>query len=218
MSASSRRYRPWDTLLISINHLIRVNDFKKNDHEKEINSPAKTLPENPLSPAEKKHSQGLVRVNCSGEVCAQALYLGQSLTAKENTLKEHMRQSAAEELNHLIWCQQRLAELDSHPSLLDPAWYMLSYCLGLIMGLMGDAVSLGFIAATEELVGEHLSTHLKKLPQNDQKSAAILTQMLEDELDHAQSALELGGAPFKTSTKHLMRTCSKLMTTSSYHI
>lgn len=181
-------------------------------------SPAEGHSESELSEQERKHVAGLMRVNHTGEVCAQALYQGQALTARLPKVREEMQQAADEEIDHLVWCEERLRELDSNTSVLNPLWYGTSFALGAIAGAIGDDVSLGFVAATEERVCNHLRDHLKQLPEDDRKSQLILQQMLEDEERHGTSALEAGGKDFPDSVKDAMSTVSKLMTGSSYRI
>jgi ubiquinone biosynthesis monooxygenase Coq7 len=164
------------------------------------------------------HVAGLMRVNHTGEVCAQALYQGQALTAKLPTVRKEMQQAAQEEVDHLVWCEERLRELDSHTSYLNPAWYGLSFAMGAIAGAIGDKVSLGFVAATEERVCHHLRDHLKQLPDEDRKSQLILQQMLEDEQRHGENALEAGGTEFPGPVKDAMTTVSQVMTRTSYRI
>jgi len=171
-----------------------------------------------LSARERRHVAGLMRVNHTGEVCAQALYQGQALTAKLPTVREEMQQAAEEEVDHLVWCEQRLRELDSKPSVLNPAWYGLSFALGAVAGAIGDRVSLGFVAATEERVCSHLRDHLKSLPDEDRKSRLILQKMLEDEQRHGDKALQAGGTDLPRPVKDVMTAVSKLMTGSSYRI
>ncbi len=171
-----------------------------------------------LSEKERRHVAGLMRVNHTGEVCAQALYQGQALTAKLPTVREEMQHAAAEEVDHLVWCEQRLRELDSQPSVLNPLWYGLSFGLGAIAGTIGDKVSLGFVAATEERVSNHLRDHLKSLPEDDRKSRLIVQKMLEDEQRHGEKALEAGGADFPQPFKDAMTVVSKVMTRSSYRV
>jgi ubiquinone biosynthesis monooxygenase Coq7 len=166
----------------------------------------------------RKHISGLIRINHTGEVCAQALYQGQALTANEQETREAMQQSADEEIDHLAWCEQRLNELGSKPSLLNPAFYALSFGIGATAGIIGDRWSLGFIAATEEQVCKHLRDHLEKLPNDDKKSRAILEQMLVDEEAHGLKALEYGGEPFSQNQKQLMTAVSKVMTATTYRI
>jgi ubiquinone biosynthesis monooxygenase Coq7 len=159
-----------------------------------------------------------MRVNHTGEVCAQALYQGQALTARLPTVREEMQQAAEEEIDHLVWCEERLRELGSHTSYLNPAWYGMSFALGAIAGAIGDEVSLGFVAATEERVCNHLKDHLKQLPGEDRKSQLILQQMLEDEQRHGENALAAGGTDFPKPVKDAMTTVSQVMTRTSYRI
>lgn len=181
-------------------------------------SPATQADETELSARERRHAAGLMRVNHTGEVCAQALYQGQAATAKLARVRKKMEAAADEEIDHLAWCDERLRQLHSRPSLLNPLWYGLSFSLGAAAGLVNDKVSLGFVAATEEQVGEHLRDHLKRLPQEDQKSRVIVQTMLKEEETHGQNALRAGGYRFPKPVKALMRLTSKLMTTSSYRV
>lgn len=181
-------------------------------------SPAQGLTEQPLNTEEKRHVAGLMRVNHSGEVCAQALYQGQALTAQLAKIKAQMAQSAEEEIDHLAWCEQRLHELGSQPSILNPLWYLGSFMLGTLAGLAGDRWSLGFVAETEQQVSAHLQHHLKKLPAQDEKSKAILEKMHDDEIHHAHVAIDAGAADLPFALKKLMQGVSKLMTYTSYHI
>lgn len=181
-------------------------------------SPAANQLENEMTPAEKQHAAGLMRVNHAGEICAQALYQGQALTAKLPEIREEMELAAEEEIDHLVWCQQRLNELDSNPSLLNPIWYSMSFAIGAGAGLISDKVSLGFVAATEQQVCKHLEEHLDSLPDADMKSRAVVSQMLEDEAKHAHMALDAGGYTFPAPVKAVMTLVSKAMTSTSYHI
>lgn len=157
-------------------------------------SPAARTEDNDLSDQERELAAGLMRINHTGEVCAQALYQGQSLTARLPDVRESMNQAAAEEVDHLAWCESRLKELDSRPSLLNPAFYAMSFGLGAVAGLIGDKWSLGFVGETEKQVCEHLEDHLEKLPAQDLRSRAILQQMIVDERKHGDSAMAAGGA------------------------
>jgi ubiquinone biosynthesis monooxygenase Coq7 len=181
-------------------------------------SPAQGHADTELSDRERRHAAGLMRVNHTGEVCAQALYQGQALTAKLPTVRDEMEQAAAEEVDHLVWCEQRLRELDSRPSVLNPAWYGLSFALGAVAGAISDKVSLGFVAATEERVCDHLRDHLKSLPEDDRKSRLIVQKMLEDEQRHGDKALQAGGSEFPRQVKDAMSVVSQVMTRSSYRI
>mgnify|MGYP000725127980 FL=1 len=181
-------------------------------------SPSAGHSESELSEDERRHVAGLMRVNHTGEVCAQALYQGQALTAKLPTVRDEMQQAAAEEVDHLVWCEQRLRELDSQPSVLNPAWYGLSFALGAVAGAISDKISLGFVAATEERVCNHLRDHLQSLPEEDRKSRLIVQKMLEDEQRHGDKALEAGGTDFPQAVKDAMTVVSKVMTSSSYRV
>lgn len=181
-------------------------------------SPARSLDETELSEAERKKSAALMRVNHTGEVCAQALYQGQALTAKLPDVRAEMEHAAEEEIDHLVWCQERIDTLDSHTSYLNPVWYGLSFAIGAGAGLVSDKVSLGFVAATEHQVCKHLEEHLQKLPEQDVRSRAVIEQMLEDEARHADMALNAGGYNFPAPVKGLMTLVSKVMTTASYRI
>ncbi|GHD33543.1 2-polyprenyl-3-methyl-6-methoxy-1,4-benzoquinone monooxygenase [Parahalioglobus pacificus] len=179
-------------------------------------SPADGHADTELPDTERRHVAGLMRVNHTGEVCAQALYQGQSLTARLPEVREEMEQAAAEEVDHLVWCEERLKELGSRPSALNPAWYGLSFALGAAAGAISDKVSLGFVAATEERVCKHLKDHLKQLPDDDRKSQLILQKMLEDEQRHGENALAAGGSDFPRPVKDAMSFVSQVMTRSSY--
>jgi 3-demethoxyubiquinol 3-hydroxylase len=181
-------------------------------------SPAKDIAEAELSPEETRHAANLMRVNHTGEICAQALYQGQALTAKLPHVRAEMEKAAAEEIDHLVWCHERLDALNSHTSYLNPLWYGMSFAIGAGAGLVSDKVSLGFVAATEEQVCSHLQNHLEELPTQDVKSRAVVTQMLRDEAHHADMALAAGGMRFPAPVKSLMTLISKAMTKSSYRI
>lgn len=181
-------------------------------------SPSDGHSDTELSEQERKHVAGLMRVNHTGEVCAQALYQGQALTARLPTVREEMEAAAREEVDHLVWCEERLRELGSHTSYLNPAWYGMSFALGALAGAIGDQVSLGFVAATEERVCNHLRDHLKQLPDEDRKSQLILQQMLEDEQRHGENALEAGGTDFPKPVKDTMTAVSSVMTRTAYRI
>ncbi|ROS01534.1 ubiquinone biosynthesis monooxygenase Coq7 [Sinobacterium caligoides] len=180
-------------------------------------NPADTASEG-ISETSRQHTAGLMRINHTGEVCAQALYQGQAATAKLVEVRESMNQAAEEEIDHLAWCEQRVRQLGSRPSLLNPAFYGLSFTIGALAGIAGDKYSLGFVAATEQQVCKHLSDHLKQLDDDDHKSRAILEQMLIDEGEHATSALEAGGIDFPQPVKKLMSLTAKVMTATTYRI
>lgn len=171
-----------------------------------------------MSGEERQHAAGLMRINHTGEVCAQALYQGQGLTARLPEVRGQMEAAAQEEIDHLAWCEARLSELDGRTSRLNPLFYTASFGIGALAGAIGDRLSLGFVAATEEQVGRHLDQHLTTLPSGDQRSRAILQQMAIDEAHHAQQALEAGGARFPGPVKAGMTLMSKVMTRSVYRI
>ncbi|MEY3523237.1 MAG: hypothetical protein RIT33_654 [Pseudomonadota bacterium] len=177
-----------------------------------------TMNESELSAEEKKHAAGLMRVNHVGEVCAQALYQSQKLHAKSDDLKNKLEHAAIEEEDHLAWCERRLEELDSRPSLLNPVWYAGSFVLGSIAGLAGDKISLGFVAETEKQVEHHLDEHLKELPSNDHRSRAIVAQMRADEIAHGQMAIQEGGVELPSAVQEVMKTMAKVMTVTAYRI
>jgi ubiquinone biosynthesis monooxygenase Coq7 len=171
-----------------------------------------------LDSEQRKHAAGLMRINHVGEVCAQALYQSQKLVARNSEIKEMLDHSAQEELDHLAWCETRLKELGSHTSYLNPFWYAGSFAIGLAAGLAGDKWSLGFVAETEKQVESHLESHLKKLPEEDHRSRAIVDQMRMDEIEHGQAALHAGGVTLPMSIQKMMQAMSKVMTTAAYKI
>lgn len=181
-------------------------------------SPAGEFDEIELSESDRVHAAGLMRINHTGEVCAQALYQGQATTAKLKDVRQSMEQAAEEEIDHLAWCEERLQQLDSQPSLLNPLWYALSYGMGAAAGIAGDKWSLGFVAETEDQVCEHLQEHLEKLPVEDSKSKAILEQMIDDEKQHGDTARSAGGADLPTPVKQAMTAMSKVMKKTTYKI
>ena len=180
--------------------------------------PGSDLPEADLNEMEKKESSALMRINHVGEVCAQALYQGQALTAKNEEVQEVLMHAAREETEHLAWTERRIAELDGRKSFLNPIWYGGSFTIGAVAGLLGDKWNLGFLAETEHQVGEHLGGHLKRLPDQDVKSRAIVTQMQIDEASHATMAMSQGGVELPVPVKMAMKMGSKVMTRSAYWI
>ena len=165
-----------------------------------------------LSAEQKKLAAGLMRVNHSGEMAAQALYQGQSLTARDPKLVDKLRHASIEESDHLNWCRNRLEELGEKPSLLDPVWYAGSFAIGMAAGIVGDRWNLGFLAETEHQVVRHLDDHLNRLPENDHRSRAIVEQMKIDEQGHAELAEDLGAAALPQPVKQMMKLTSKVMT------
>jgi len=183
-------------------------------------SPASELTEDPIATDQelRKTSAALMRVNHVGEVCAQALYQGQALTSRSDSVRLKMQEAADEEIDHLNWCYQRIEELDGRTSLFNPIWYAGSFALGLGAGIAGDKWSLGFLAETEKQVVEHLQSHLEKLPEEDSVSRAVVSQMAEDEAKHAEMAIESGAAELPQSVKEMMKATAKIMTTISEKI
>ena len=171
-----------------------------------------------LTDREKTHSAGLMRINHVGEVCAQALYQSQKLHAKSDELKAKLEQAAIEEEDHLAWCESRLEELGSRPSLLNPLWYAGSFFLGSAAGLAGDKISLGFVAETEKQVEHHLDGHLQELPSCDHQSRAIVAQMRADEIEHGEMAIREGGVELPAPIQSAMKIMAKVMTFTAYRI
>ncbi|ASU37659.1 demethoxyubiquinone hydroxylase family protein [Herbaspirillum sp. meg3] len=181
-------------------------------------NPAAQIGDSAMSDAEKLHSAGLMRVNHVGEVCAQALYDAQGRFAQAQALKQQFAHAGIEEEDHLAWTAERLRELGSHTSLLNPLWYAGSYVLGTIAARVGDARNLGFVAETERQVELHLISHLEKLPPQDAKSRAIVDQMRKDEVEHGEAAKALGAAEMPAPIRGVMKMMSKVMTTVAYRI
>lgn len=181
-------------------------------------SPAHHMVENSLSENERTHIAGLMRIDHTGEVCAQALYAGQAWLARNDAVRQKMLHAAVEENDHLGWCEERLRDLNTHRSYLNWFWYTGSFSIGVAAGLLGDPISLGFIVETERQVVKHLENHLASLPADDKKSHAILQQMREDEEKHATTALRAGARELPLPVRWLMRGMAKVMTTLTYHI
>src|SRR5690625_2108164 len=208
-----RRYSPIDELLIHIDRGLRTvfgrPPLTGRPH------PAEHQLEADLSDAERTQSARLMRVNHTGEVCAQALYQGQALTARDPAVREAMQQAADEENDHLAWCADRVEELGQRTSLLNPLFYMGSLAIGTLAGAVGDRWSLGFLAETERQVVDHLDGHLRRLPDADARSRAIVEQMKIDEGEHANAAVSAGAADLPRPVRDLMRLSSKVMTQST---
>jgi len=176
------------------------------------------VPDAPMDESEKKQAAALMRVNHSGEICAQALYQGQALTARDPVVQQKLQQAAQEETEHLAWTARRVHELGGHLSLLNPFWYAGSLAIGAAAGMLGDKWNLGFLAETERRVGNHLQSHLERLPPQDEKSRAIVQQMYEDETRHADMAISLGGAALPRPVQWLMKLNGKVMTGTAYWV
>lgn len=181
-------------------------------------SPAASLPETIATNAQRKKVAGLMRVNHAGEICAQALYHGQAVTARTPAVRDALAKAADEEVDHLAWCAQRLNELGDRPSVLDPVWYAGSFAIGAIAGLGGDRRSLGFVAETERQVVKHLQLHLEQVEQNDPRTRSILEQMITDEARHGGAALDQGGELPPAFIRFGMKLVAKLMTSTSQRI
>lgn len=181
-------------------------------------SPAEGKAEAALDERERAHAAALMRVNHVGEICAQALYQGQALTARDATAKAAFEQAAREEEDHLAWSAERIRELGGRPSLLNPLWYAGSLAIGALAGTLGDRWNLAFLAETEQQVEEHLSGHLHALPPQDARTRAVVEAMRSDEAKHRASALRLGAAELPEPAKAAMRLASKVMTTVAYRV
>lgn len=206
-----RRFAPLDHLLIAADDALRA--LSGSAHAARA-SPSGTLAEG----GDARVSAALMRVNHTGEICAQALYSGQALFARDPRVREALNAAAAEERDHLAWCRARLGELHSRPSLLDPAWYAASFGLGLVSGLAGDRWSMGFLAETEAQVERHLEGHLERLPPSDARSRAVVDQMRLDEVRHGSMGRQLDGRELPLAVKAAMRLASKVMTRTAYYV
>lgn len=181
-------------------------------------SPGDAVPDAPMDDAERRHAAGLMRINHVGEVCAQALYVGQAALARTEETRRHLMHAAQEETDHLAWCAERLKQLDSRPSLLNPLWYAGSYAIGVAAAAVGDPISLGFVVETERQVEAHLAEHLERLPSQDERSRAILRQMQADEVRHADAAQARGGIDLPWPLPRLMHAASTVMKTVAYRL
>ena len=187
-------------------------------HRAQRPSPAEDRDEATLEDAERAHAAALMRINHVGEVCAQALYQGQALTARDPANREALEHAASEEQDHLAWSAARVDELGGRLSLANPLWYAGAFAIGATAGILGDRWSLAFLAETEDQVEEHLSGHLEQLSESDTRTRAVVEQMRSDEARHRETALELGAAELPAPVKGAMRLMSKLMTTVAYRI
>jgi ubiquinone biosynthesis monooxygenase Coq7 len=210
----SRHYTPFDLLVINLDQAVRTLAGRPLVTERP--NPADGVDDAELGEAEKAKSVRLMRVNHSGEVAAQALYQGQALTAKLPDVRARMERAAAEENDHLDWCEKRVQAMDGHLSYLNPLWYAGSFAIGATAGLIGDKWSLGFVAETERQVIRHLDEHLKEISPDDQKSRAVLEQMKVDEAHHGDMAKAAGGAELPEPVKSLMQMTSRIMTGAAY--
>ena len=212
----NRAYSPADRLLMNLDQAVRTLFGRPQVTERA--NPAHSLPEVEMSETQRDHAARLMRINHTGEVCAQGLYQGQALTARDPAVRRSMQRSAAEENDHLDWCEQRVEELGGRLSLLNPLWYAGSFAIGAAAGIAGDRWSLGFVAETEKQVEGHLDEHLEQLSPDDRRTRAILEQMKADEIAHGQKAMAHGGVQLPGPIRGLMRITSKIMTKSVYRV
>ena len=210
-----RHFRKIDSFLTEVQHGLAtlLHQFTATQI-----SPGKSRINPELNPDETRTSQGCMRVNHTGEVCAQALYRGQALASDNSQLKAHLHQAAEEEIDHLLWCHERLDELNTHSSYLDPLWYLFSFMLGYAAAKKNDQLSLGFVEETEKQVLEHLQNHQRFLSAQDHKSRAIISVMQEDEARHAEHAHALGAVELSSLMKTVMKLQSRVMTSTAYFV
>ncbi len=213
---NNRELTPLDRLLVGANDMLRTVAAPAGHSARD--NPASGVKESRLSTAEKAHAAGLMRVNHAGEVAAQALYKGHAAVARDQDIERQMQDAAAEELDHLAWCEQRIEELGEQPSRLSPVWYAGAYAIGAASGILGDKWSLGFIAETEKQVCEHLDRHLDGLPAADVRSRTIIATMRDEEAEHGRNAVEAGAAELPGPVKSLMRLTAKVMTKAAYWV
>jgi ubiquinone biosynthesis monooxygenase Coq7 len=213
---TNRKLSALDRLLAGANDALRTVAAPAGRPAR--NSPADSIEESDLSDVQKSHSAALMRVNHAGEVAAQALYKGHATVASDNNVERQMQQAAAEEFDHLAWCEQRIRELGERPSRLSPMWYAGAYAIGAASGMLGDKWSLGFIAETERQVCEHLDGHLDGLPEADARSRAIVEKMRDEEAAHGENAIAAGATDLPGPVKTLMRLTAKVMTRTAYWV
>ena len=211
-----RNYSKIDRLIASIDEGLRVSTGEAPEPFRE--NPAGDLAPIDLDENQRRHVAGLMRINHTGEVCAQALYAGQAATARDDATRDAMQLAADEEIDHLSWCEDRLKELDSRPSVLNPFWYAGSFAIGAVAGIAGDDWSLGFVRETENQVEAHLQDHLEKLPESDTRSQASLDQMKIDEAKHAQMAQEAGARELPPPIRRAMAFTAGIMKSLVYRI
>jgi ubiquinone biosynthesis monooxygenase Coq7 len=212
-----RSYSLWDQLIFHIDEaLTSIQPFYVSTRPSPADSLA--IQESDLNKKQRQLSGSLMRINHVGEVCAQALYTGQALTARSEKTQHKLKKAAQEEVDHLSWCQQRIRQLDTHVSYLNPFWYISALLIGLTAGLWGDEISLGFLAETEHQVERHLQKHLQRLPLQDKKSRAILEQMRKEEIEHALTAEDAGAIPLPIVIQWGMQGLAKFMSLVAYRI
>jgi 3-demethoxyubiquinol 3-hydroxylase len=211
-----RRLTPLDRLLAGAENALRT--LAATGHPGARPSPSAGLADADLDDSQRSHAAGLMRVNHAGEIAAQGLYQGHAAVSRDAATEEQMQRAAREEYDHLAWCEQRLGELGSRPSLLSPLWYAGAFAIGAASGILGDKWSLGFVAETENQVCAHLTGHLGRLPEQDAKSRAIVEQMREEEERHGENALGAGAAELPPPVKRLMKLTAGIMTRTAYWI
>jgi len=213
---NTRHYTTLDRLIAAVDEALRISTGEAPAPQRE--NPAGDLANIELDEEQRRHVAGLMRINHTGEVCAQALYAGQAATARNDATREAMQSAADEEIDHLSWCEDRLKELDSHPSLLNPLWYAGSFAIGAAAGIAGDEWSLGFVKETENQVEAHLQDHLERLPEGDARSQAILDQMKVDEAKHADMAEAAGARDLPEPIRRAMALTAGIMKTLAYRL
>lgn len=211
-----RHYTTLDRIIGSIDEALRISTGEAPHPQR--GNPGAELDSAELDEEQRRHVAGLMRINHTGEVCAQALYAGQAATARDDATRHAMQSAADEEIDHLSWCEDRLKELDSRPSLLNPLWYAGSFAIGAAAGLAGDDWSLGFVKETENQVEAHLQDHLQRLPAGDARSQAILDQMKVDEAKHAHMAEEAGARELPPPIRRAMAFTAGIMKALAYRI
>jgi len=211
-----RHYSRLDRVIASVDEALRLSTGEAPPARRE--NPAGAAVSAELDPEQRRHAAGLMRINHTGEICAQALYAGQAATAHNDATREAMQSAADEEIDHLAWCEDRLRELDSRPSLLNPLWYAGSFAIGAAAGIAGDEWSLGFVKETENQVEAHLEDHLERLPPGDARSQAILDQMKADEAKHAEMAEAAGARDLPEPIRRAMTFTAGIMKALAYRI
>ena len=211
-----RHYSTLDRIISAVDEALRISTGEAPAPQRQ--NPAGNLGSVELDEQQRRHVAGLMRINHTGEVCAQALYAGQAATARNDATRESMQSAADEEIDHLSWCEDRLTELDSRPSVLNPLWYAGSFAIGAAAGIAGDDWSLGFVKETENQVEAHLQDHLERLPEGDARSQAILDQMKIDEAKHADMAEAAGARALPEPIRRAMAATADFMKALAYRL